>query len=517
MAALPAARATAAAGDLAPLTACSNRLARLAAHVASARERALARCSLEALRCPQADTACRDGARRRCGQRLAGLAGVIARSSRAGDACLVKLGPGLLDQLDGLGYGLLAAFCPHTAPLVDGHAAMACQQAALVCTADRTVAVLAPRTAALLARLGVAPGGSPDCLVPLVCGDGVLDEAEECDQGVANSDVLPDRCRTDCLEPGCGDGVVDEDEECDDANAVDGDGCDVDCLAEENGCGNGVLEEGEECDDGNGVDGDGCDADCLIDVSVCGDGVESDDEECDDGPGNSDRLPDRCRTTCRLPSCGDGVVDPNEGEECEPPGTLLCTSDCEWLLPLPVARQPSATPLQACARGIIRAGLRTFAKTRTAVAGCARAAARCVLGRREAGDRCATAAERRCTVAAAEAARVRARAHAAAVRACDLGPAGLPLATMLDAEAGLGFRDVASRCPFVESAAPTTADLLDCVTARAGCLGERAVAQAIPRAYELVSEVADPDALFPCIPDPDLAPDPGSPGAAFLR
>src|SRR2546422_2263033 len=35
-----------------------------------------------------------------------------------------------------------------------------------------------------------------------------------------------------------------------------------------------------------------------------------------------------CRTDCSDPWCGDGVVDPGNGEECEPPGTLLCDADC---------------------------------------------------------------------------------------------------------------------------------------------------------------------------------------------
>ncbi|MGB1278106.1 MAG: hypothetical protein ACPG77_20335, partial [Nannocystaceae bacterium] len=30
------------------------------------------------------------------------------------------------------------------------------------------------------------------------------------------------------------------------------------------GCGNGELDDGEECDDGNAVDGDGCNVDCVI-------------------------------------------------------------------------------------------------------------------------------------------------------------------------------------------------------------------------------------------------------------
>ena len=49
-----------------------------------------------------------------------------------------------------------------------------------------------------------------------VCGNGIVEPGEECDDGVNNSDTEPNACRTDCLLPSCGDGVVDSGEECDD-------------------------------------------------------------------------------------------------------------------------------------------------------------------------------------------------------------------------------------------------------------------------------------------------------------
>ncbi|MFH2007116.1 MAG: DUF4215 domain-containing protein [bacterium] len=74
------------------------------------------------------------------------------------------------------------------------------------------------------------------CLTFSRCGDGVIGEGEDCDCGTvadvvlpgcdgANSDSLPDRCRTDCSLPTCGDGVRDTDEECDDGNELSADGC----------------------------------------------------------------------------------------------------------------------------------------------------------------------------------------------------------------------------------------------------------------------------------------------------
>jgi cysteine-rich repeat protein len=46
----------------------------------------------------------------------------------------------------------------------------------------------------------------------------------------------------------CGDGLVEGSEECDDANTTPGDGCAADCTVEPF-CGDGTLDDGEECDD----------------------------------------------------------------------------------------------------------------------------------------------------------------------------------------------------------------------------------------------------------------------------
>ena len=67
---------------------------------------------------------------------------------------------------------------------------------------------------------------------------------------------------TPCSPPAfCGDGEVNNLEECDDGNLMDGDGCSVNCEIDPI-CGNEHREEGEECDDGNLVDGDGCSSAC---------------------------------------------------------------------------------------------------------------------------------------------------------------------------------------------------------------------------------------------------------------
>ena len=72
---------------------------------------------------------------------------------------------------------------------------------------------------------------------PPGCGDGALDDDEQCDDGVDNSDTAPDACRTTCRLPACGDGVIDRDESCDDTNAWGGDGCTPTCATED-----GALE-----------------------------------------------------------------------------------------------------------------------------------------------------------------------------------------------------------------------------------------------------------------------------------
>ena len=168
-------------------------------------------------------------------------------------------------------------------------------------------------------------------VVQAVCGDGVVEGAEACDDG--NQDD-GDGCAADCsaveagwsCPPGggacapielCGNGELDGDEACDDGNREDGDGCAGDCSVIEEGwwcleagaacvpkdvCGNKVLEEGEACDDGNTRDGDGCAGDCSVIEAgwkcpipgrpcvpdTCGNGLVNFGEECDEGTANND-------------------------------------------------------------------------------------------------------------------------------------------------------------------------------------------------------------------------------------
>lgn len=109
-------------------------------------------------------------------------------------------------------------------------------------------------------------------LIPM-CGDGVLDLGEACDNGANNSDVKPNGCRTDCRRAYCGDGVIDTGEQCDDGSTNSNSSpniCRKNCTLPF--CGDGVVDDGshrdtgkvfnEACDDGNQDDSDGCTAKC---------------------------------------------------------------------------------------------------------------------------------------------------------------------------------------------------------------------------------------------------------------
>jgi len=191
-----------------------------------------------------------------------------------------------------------------------------------------------------------------------VCGNGVVEAGEECDDG--NSDNC-DACSNSCTRvTGCGDGVVCGAEQCDDGNESDCDGCSSACTLESGlrcgdgilnascgeqcdppaagrcdaqcqripFCGDGRVDPGEQCDDGNTNDCDGCSNTCTL-VTGCGDGVVCGSEECDDG--NTADC-DGCSSMCTIESglrCGDGIVNDACGEECDPPGPG--TPECNYL------------------------------------------------------------------------------------------------------------------------------------------------------------------------------------------
>jgi len=121
-----------------------------------------------------------------------------------------------------------------------------------------------------------------------ICGDGIVNGVEECDNGFSNSDIIPDSCRSNCKLPACGDQIIDTGEQCDDGiiNNFAGGACSTQCIAAF--CGDGIIFDAtsggtEQCDDGNAADGDGCSSSCLVETVSgfdCGFGTTEDDGEC---------------------------------------------------------------------------------------------------------------------------------------------------------------------------------------------------------------------------------------------
>ena len=171
---------------------------------------------------------------------------------------------------------------------------------------------------------------------PAVCGDGIVEQREICDDGNTEDD---DGCQADCTPTPrvCGNGLVQEGEVCDDGNLQGGDGCEADCTPTPLVCGNGLVQEGEACDDGNTIDGDGCESDCTP-TPVCGNGQVEDGESCDDGNTTSG---DGCEADCTpTPVCGNGQVE--SGETCDDGNTTDgdgCQADCT-----PTPEPPSMDP-----------------------------------------------------------------------------------------------------------------------------------------------------------------------------
>lgn len=90
-----------------------------------------------------------------------------------------------------------------------------------------------------------------------VCGNGIVEGEEYCDDGVLNKayiDAGVNDCTIDCKHPYCGDSILNKNEECD--NGGTGlNGCDQ-CVQ----CGNGIVSANELCDDGDGLELDSCSA-----------------------------------------------------------------------------------------------------------------------------------------------------------------------------------------------------------------------------------------------------------------
>ncbi len=218
------------------------------------------------------------------------------------------------------------------------------------------------------------------------CGDGKLQESEQCDDGNdASGDGCTAACQIEldfeCPTPGqlcvstavCGNGSLSSIETCDDGNTADGDGCSADCSTVESGwqcrvpgkpcvplCGDSVLTGQENCDDGNAMSGDGCSSTCLTEPgwscegttctqALCGNGVVETGEGCDagaegnglffgDGSGCSKTCTkepicrDGANTVACSTACGDGNIDVADGETCDDGNAVDgdgCSSTCQ--------------------------------------------------------------------------------------------------------------------------------------------------------------------------------------------
>lgn len=168
------------------------------------------------------------------------------------------------------------------------------------------------------------------------CGSGVVDAAEECDDG---NTIEGDGCDASCVLEICGNGLIQPaaGEECDDGGTVDFDGCSSLCLVES--CGDGTVQPSEGCDDGNTIDGDGCDSMCLDET--CGNSVVQSGESCDDGNTASE---DGCSSACVDEFCGDGTLQTGLGEVCDDGNTTDgdgCSANCTAVTFCSVAPSPS--------------------------------------------------------------------------------------------------------------------------------------------------------------------------------
>ena len=102
-------------------------------------------------------------------------------------------------------------------------------------------------------------------------------------------------------------------------------------------CGNFILEAGEECDDGLAGSAT-CFSDCTLKRgregiplanNYCGDGTKDANEECDDG---NDGNEDSCTQYCKIAVCGDGYVQPSNGERCDDKNRIntdSCNNECQ--------------------------------------------------------------------------------------------------------------------------------------------------------------------------------------------
>lgn len=216
------------------------------------------------------------------------------------------------------------------------------------------------------------------CSAPAaVCGNGVVEAGEACDLGNQNGTGAgcTAACKLDCAQNAdCSDGnVCDGAETCvaatvngqqvkkcqSGASAADGTTCGASAICLGGQCKNSICGDGfidaaknEQCDLGN-LNGtnQGCNATCQLDcaadadcsdANVC-DGAETcvaatvngqQVKKCQAGANASKCtacVGGLCNGTgsCAASTCGDGCVDPNKSEQCDPPNGTTCDPTCK--------------------------------------------------------------------------------------------------------------------------------------------------------------------------------------------
>ena len=215
--------------------------------------------------------------------------------------------------------------------------------------------------------LGTGGNGSDD--MGQNCGNGVLDEMEDCDDGTANGTV-GDPCTQFCqfvcaVDANCDDGkACNGAEKCTNHVCVagtaedDGTSCGSamlcrggTCVASR--CGDGIVTPPEECDDGNVTDGDGCNSDCTFSCSSTDTSRNCTPTDACMGQGTCDDATHTCSAgtplgdgatcgtgsdyckmgVCTTPMCGNSTIEP--GEDCDDGGLNGtkgdgCSSTCKF-------------------------------------------------------------------------------------------------------------------------------------------------------------------------------------------